>query len=103
MNNKNSNVYKITSRSCISIYYSIKYVYYRFRVTEGYSNAVFRENGIPISAFNHNDSTNKIYIIITISLENGVYYIYAYYKDFYTGKLKFTESDFDCVVWYIPN
>lgn len=49
---------------------------YRFRVTEGYSDAIFRENGIPISTVNHNDSINKIYAITGISLENSVYYIY---------------------------
>lgn len=82
---------------------SLKSVQYRFRVADGYSNAIFRENGIPISVFNHNDSTNKIFIIIGISLENGVYYIYAFYKDLYTEKLNFIKSDFDCIVWYIPN
>ena len=82
---------------------SLKSVWYRFRVAEGYSNAIFRENGIPVSAANHNDSANKIFTMIGISLENGVYYIYAFYKDFYTGELKFNESDFDCIVWYIPN
>ena len=52
---------------------------YRFRVTEGYSDAIFRENGIPISTVNHNDSINKIYAITGISLENSVYYIYIYF------------------------
>ena len=52
---------------------------YRFRFAEGYSDAIFRENGIPISTVYHNDSINKIYAITGISLENSVYYIYIYF------------------------
>lgn len=76
---------------------------YRFRVAEGYSDAIFRENGIPISTVNHNDSIYKIYAITGISLENSVYYIYIYYKHYDTGELIFAPSDFDCIIWYIPN
>ena len=76
---------------------------YRFRYAEGYSDAIFRENGIPISTASHNDSINKIYAITGISLENSVYYIYIFYKDLNTEELKFSPSDFDCIVWYIPN
>ena len=76
---------------------------YRFRYAEGYSDAIFRENGIPISTASHNDSIYKIYAITGISLENSVYYIYILYKDFNTEELKFSPSDFDCIVWYIPN
>ena len=76
---------------------------YRFRFAEGYSDAIFRENGIPISTVNHNDSINKIYAITGISLENSVYYIYIFYKHYINGELNFSPSDFDCIVWYIPN
>ena len=76
---------------------------YRFRVAEGYSDAIFRENGIPISTASHNDSIYKIYAITGISLENSVYYIYIFYKHYINGELIFAPSDFDCIVWYIPN
>ena len=76
---------------------------YRFRVAEGYSDAIFRENGIPISIVNHNDSIYKAYALTGISLENGVYYIYLFYKDYSSGELKFSKSDLDCIIWYIPN
>ena len=45
----------------------------------------------------------KIYAITGISLENSVYYIYIFYKHYDTGELIFAPSDFDCIIWYIPN
>ena len=56
-----------------------------------------------LSTVNHNDSINKIYAITGISLENSVYYIYIFYKHYISGELIFAPSDFDCIVWYIPN